>query len=72
MFNVISIAHGVIVGILSYILLNGIPLIIKKATGGRVVPHEYDMAEEWVIPPGSLIPAWMCVYLFHSSDFVSH
>ncbi|KAF8197060.1 purine transporter [Pholiota molesta] len=54
-----NIAHGVIVGILSYILLNGIPLIIKKATGGRVVPHEYDMAEEWVIPPGSLVPAWI-------------
>ncbi|KAF8966071.1 xanthine/uracil permease [Flammula alnicola] len=57
-----NIAYGVIAGIISYMLLNGIPLLIKKLTGGRIVPHEYDIAEEWVIPPGGIIPPWVYVY----------
>ena len=59
--SLFSIAYGVIAGIMSYILLNGIPLIIKKLSGGRIVPSEYDLAEEWVIPPGGLTPAWVYV-----------
>ncbi|KAF9483668.1 xanthine/uracil permease [Pholiota conissans] len=54
-----NIAHGVIAGILSYMLLNGIPLILRKLSKGRIVPHEYELSEEWVIPPGSLIPPWI-------------
>ncbi|KAJ3492690.1 hypothetical protein NLJ89_g11181 [Agrocybe chaxingu] len=45
-----NIAYGVIAGIISYIVLNGIPLILKKISGGRIAPPEYDLAEEWVIP----------------------
>jgi AGZA family xanthine/uracil permease-like MFS transporter len=58
-FSVDSIAYGVIAGILSYILLNGLPLLLKTASGGRIVPVDYEAAEEWVIPPGGMIPPWM-------------
>ncbi|KAF8896859.1 xanthine/uracil permease [Gymnopilus junonius] len=54
-----NIAYGVIAGILSYILLNGIPLAIRKASGGRIVPNDYDMSEAWVIPPGGILPPWL-------------
>ncbi|KJA22386.1 hypothetical protein HYPSUDRAFT_202188 [Hypholoma sublateritium FD-334 SS-4] len=54
-----NIAYGVIAGILSYITLNGIPFIIKKISGGRIVPHEADKAEPWVIPPGGIVPPWV-------------
>ncbi len=42
-------------------LLNGIPLVLKKVTGGRIVPPDYDAAEEWVIPPGGITPVWVYV-----------
>jgi len=54
-----SIAYGVIAGILSYILLNGIPLILKKVSGGKIIPADYDASEEWVIPAGGMTPPWM-------------
>ena len=54
-----SIAYGVIAGIISYILLNGIPLAIRRATGGRLVPADYDRSEAWVIPPGGILPPWV-------------
>ena len=49
---------------MSYMLLNGIPLALKKISDGRIVPHDFDNAEKWVIPPGGLTPPWMCVSLF--------
>ncbi|KAF8180856.1 purine transporter [Pholiota molesta] len=54
-----NIAYGVIAGILSYMLLNGIPLVLKKISGGRIVPPEYEKAEPWVIPPGGIVPRWV-------------
>jgi AGZA family xanthine/uracil permease-like MFS transporter len=54
-----SIAYGVIAGIFSYILLNGVPWVIRKATGDRLVPRNYETAERWAVPPGGLIPIWM-------------
>jgi len=54
-----SIAYGVIAGVLSYMILNGIPLFLKKISKGRIVPPDYDLAEEWVIPPGGIVPSWM-------------
>lgn len=53
-----NIAYGVIAGIMSFIILNGIPLAIKKATGGRIVPGTIEDSEPWVIPPGSILPGW--------------
>ncbi|RPD56806.1 xanthine/uracil permease [Lentinus tigrinus ALCF2SS1-7] len=54
-----NIAYGVIAGIISYVLINGGAWIIRKATGGRIVPPSYDMAEQWVIPPGGIVPGWV-------------
>ncbi|KAI0308861.1 permease family-domain-containing protein, partial [Amylostereum chailletii] len=53
-----NIAYGVIAGILSYILLNGLPYLVRKLSRDRIVPPTYDQAEPWVIPPGGLIPLW--------------
>ncbi|KAJ7078891.1 permease family-domain-containing protein [Mycena belliarum] len=54
-----NIAYGVIAGILSYLLLNGVPWCISRLSGGRIVPPNIEMSEEWVIPPGGMIPFWM-------------
>lgn len=58
-----SIAYGVIAGIISYMILNGIPLIIRKLSKERIVPSEYKYSEKWVIPPGSMVPPIMYVSL---------
>ncbi|KAJ7502793.1 xanthine/uracil permease [Mycena galericulata] len=54
-----NIAYGVIAGIISYLVLNGIPWMITRLTGGRIIPPNIDMSEEWVIPPGGIIPFWL-------------
>jgi len=54
-----NIAYGVIAGVLSYVLLNGIPLVLKKISGGRILPPNYEASEEWVIPPGGVVPLWI-------------
>ena len=59
-----SIAYGVIAGVISYMLLNGIPLALKKISGGRIVPPDIETAEKWVIPPGGITPPWMYVSSF--------
>lgn len=62
-----SIAYGVIAGIISYLLLNGIPWILRKVSNDRIVPPTYGSAEPWVIPPGSIVPGWMYVLRRSSS-----
>ncbi|RXW14769.1 hypothetical protein EST38_g11084 [Candolleomyces aberdarensis] len=54
-----NIAYGVIAGVFAYIILNGVPLILKKLSGGRIMPSNYEISEEWVIPPGSIVPYWI-------------
>ena len=56
--RIVSIAYGVIAGVGSYILLNGIPGLIRRLTGDHIVPPNIDAAEPWVIPPGGLVPVW--------------
>jgi AGZA family xanthine/uracil permease-like MFS transporter len=53
-----NIAYGVIAGVGSYIILNGIPGLIRRLTGDRIVPPSIDAAEPWIVPPGGLIPIW--------------
>lgn len=48
---------------MSYILLNGLPWLLRKVSGERIVPLDYGRAEPWVIPPGGIIPVWMFVFL---------
>ncbi|KAH7102477.1 xanthine/uracil permease [Auriculariales sp. MPI-PUGE-AT-0066] len=54
-----NIAYGLIAGIISYVLLNGTVWALRKATGGRVSPPDYDEGEKWEIPPGGVVPFWM-------------
>ena len=54
-----SIAYGVIAGVGSYLLLNVLPFLIRKATGDRIVPPLYDLSEQWRVPPGGFAPLWM-------------
>jgi len=61
-----NIAYGVITGIISYVILNGIPLGLKKISGGRILPPNYEASEEWIIPPGGIIPVWIRNLLGHS------
>ncbi|KZV60374.1 hypothetical protein PENSPDRAFT_659606 [Peniophora sp. CONT] len=56
-----NIAYGVIAGIGSYLVINGVPWLIKVITGGRIVPPTYGQAEPWVVPPGGFVPMWMQV-----------
>lgn len=47
---------------MSYVLINGIPLILRKISKGRIIPpNYYEDSEEWIIPPGSILPNWMWV-----------
>jgi AGZA family xanthine/uracil permease-like MFS transporter len=54
-----NIAYGVIAGVISYMILNGVPLALKKISGGRIVPPDIEAAEAWVIPPGGITPPWI-------------
>lgn len=54
-----NIAYGVIAGLGSYVLLNGVAGLGRVLTGGRVSPVLYELGERWRVPPGGLIPAWM-------------
>ncbi|KAF8905885.1 permease family-domain-containing protein [Mucidula mucida] len=54
-----NIAYGVIAGVISYMLLNGIPWFFGKISGGRLVPPNIDASEPWVIPPGGIVPPWI-------------
>lgn len=54
-----SIAYGVITGVISFILINGIAWGLHKLTRGRIVPPNMEAAELWIIPPGGIIPAWV-------------
>lgn len=54
-----NIAYGVIVGVCSYIIINGSVWIIRKASNERFSPPNYDASEPWVIPPGGIVPGWV-------------
>ncbi|KAI6152927.1 permease family-domain-containing protein [Pisolithus thermaeus] len=62
-----NIAYGVIVGVCSYIIINGSVWIIRKASNERFSPPNYDASEPWVIPPGGIIPGWV-KYLINRRD----
>jgi AGZA family xanthine/uracil permease-like MFS transporter len=61
LLSISSIAYGVIAGIISYLVLNGIPWAITRLSGGRIVPPNIEMSEEWIVPPGGMIPFWVFV-----------
>lgn len=55
-----AIAYGLIAGIMTYIIMNTIPFIIEKLSGGRIVPPGKAESEPWTWKvEGGLIPPWI-------------
>ncbi|KAG9249207.1 permease family-domain-containing protein [Calycina marina] len=55
-----SIAYGLIAGILSWSILNGMAWIITKASSGRYIPHDYEYRDYWTYKVrGGLLPGWV-------------
>ncbi|KAI9463885.1 permease family-domain-containing protein [Boletus coccyginus] len=54
-----NIAYGVIVGVVTYAILNGFVWIVRKVTDGRISPPNYDALEPWTVPPGRITPPWI-------------
>jgi AGZA family xanthine/uracil permease-like MFS transporter len=58
-----SIAYGVIVGVFSYVIINGFVWIVSRISSDRILPPNYDASEPWVIPPGGIVPTWIKILL---------
>ncbi|KAL3419895.1 xanthine/uracil permease [Phlyctema vagabunda] len=55
-----SIAYGLIAGVTSYTLINGIIGIVGYVSKGRVVPADIEFKEPWTWKiQGGLLPAWV-------------
>ena len=53
-----SIAYGVIAGLMTYVILNGLTYLVKLVSGGHIVPVDEDFREYWTCkPPSSFLPA---------------
>jgi AGZA family xanthine/uracil permease-like MFS transporter len=65
-----SIADGLIAGICSYMLLNTVVWLIKVASGGRIVPPNYDERDGWTWRiPGGFFPPWLVRVSRGKKDF---
>ncbi|KAI5463959.1 hypothetical protein BGZ63DRAFT_376569 [Mariannaea sp. PMI_226] len=65
-----SIADGLIAGICTYILINSLVWIIKVASGGRIVPPNYEERDGWTWRiPGGILPPWMIRLFKGKKDF---
>ncbi|UNI22341.1 hypothetical protein JDV02_008237 [Purpureocillium takamizusanense] len=65
-----SIADGLIGGICSYILINTVVWLIKRASGGRVVPPNIEDKENWTWRiPGGFFPPWLVRLFQGKKDF---
>ncbi|KPM38663.1 putative xanthine/uracil permease [Neonectria ditissima] len=54
-----SIADGLIGGICTFILINTLVWLIKIASGGRIVPPNYEERDGWTWRiPGGFLPPW--------------
>jgi AGZA family xanthine/uracil permease-like MFS transporter len=65
-----SIADGLIGGICTYILLNTVVWLIKLASGGRVLPANYEEKDPWTWRiPGGFFPPWTVRLFSGKKDF---
>lgn len=54
-----SIAYGLIVGIITYVILNTGAWLIAVVSGGRIVPHDHEHKDYWTYKVrGGLLPGW--------------
>ncbi|TPX56648.1 hypothetical protein PhCBS80983_g04364 [Powellomyces hirtus] len=59
-----SISHGLIAGLGSYIAINGTLLILKKVSGGRLVPPDVENKEDWgPKEPKDIYPFWLSYFM---------
>lgn len=65
-----SIAYGVIVGVFSYIIINGFVWVVSRISKDRILPPNYDASEPWVIPPGGIVPTWIKILLNRNTRVV--
>ncbi|SPO06404.1 probable permeases [Cephalotrichum gorgonifer] len=55
-----SVADGLIAGVCSYAAINGAVYLLKVASGGRILPPNYDHREGWSPKlQGGVLPPWM-------------
>ncbi|KAF7560361.1 hypothetical protein G7046_g3775 [Stylonectria norvegica] len=65
-----SIADGLIAGICTFMLLNTTVWLIKVATGGRIVPPNYEERDGWTYRiPGGFFPPWIVRLSRGKKDF---
>lgn len=65
-----SIANGLIAGVFSFIIINGSVWVLKKISGDRIVPPNYDEREGWTWKiPGGFFPPWMVRLSRGKKDF---
>jgi AGZA family xanthine/uracil permease-like MFS transporter len=65
-----SIAYGLIAGILSYGVINGLVLLVELASGGRIVPPNMSEREPWTWKiPGGYLPPWLQRIISGKKDF---
>lgn len=65
-----SIADGLIAGICTYMLINTLVWVIKKVSGGRIVPANYEERDIWTWRlPGGFFPPWTVRLLHGKRDF---
>jgi AGZA family xanthine/uracil permease-like MFS transporter len=65
-----SIAYGLIAGIITYILINGLTLIIEFLSGGRIVPYAKELKDPWTWKlPGGILPGWLVRLIHGKRDF---
>ncbi|KAG4421523.1 hypothetical protein IFR04_005362 [Cadophora malorum] len=53
-----SVAYGLIAGLFTYTVLNGLIYITKVISRGRIQPPDADAAEYWTYKPDSTNPPW--------------
>ncbi|PQE12013.1 MFS transporter AGZA family xanthine uracil permease protein [Rutstroemia sp. NJR-2017a BVV2] len=55
-----SIAYGLITGIVTYIILNTSAWVLATMSGGRIIPHDYELKDYWTYKVrGGLLPGWV-------------
>lgn len=65
-----SIADGLIAGICTYMLINTLVWLIKIASGGRIVPPNYEERDGWTWRiPGGVLPPWLVRLSKGKKDF---
>jgi adenine/guanine/hypoxanthine permease len=65
-----SIAYGLTVGIITYIILNTTVFIVEKVTGGKIRPSKKEEKDPWSYKiPGGILPPWVARAAKGKKDF---